>query len=707
MRSLLVFLLLLPSLASASPDPVADVDPFIGTDGDGQVTPGAAAPFGMIQWSPQSPGAWNYHYAARELHGLPITHLSGTGCANTGELPITPTVGAGNASRVVAYTHAGEAASPGYYRVDLANGVRAELTATARTGLGRFTFPATEHANLLLEARRAGIGYVEGELVPSGPRELAGWSRNGNFCGSGRWYKIYFVVRLDRDFHLASPAPGRVLLTFDARSERVVRLKVAVSYVSIESARRNLEAESPAWDFEAVRAATAAAWRARLSVVAVSNESPARRRAFYTALYHSFLHPNVFSDVDGAYIGFDGVIRRKARPHYANFSGWDVYRSQLPLVAWLFPDVASDIAASLVDDAAQCGALPKWSLNNVETTVMVGDPGPIAVAAMHALGARAFDTAAALRFMRHSGLDDDASCSGLRIRHESARYRRDGFVPVADNGVWGAASTTLEYNVADFAVAAFARRLGDERTHETFLARSRSWRTLFDDSLGLIRPKDAAGKWLPGITPRSTEGFVEGTAAQYTFMIPHDPGGLVARLGGPAAAVARLDEFFTRLNAGADQPHAYFGNEPAFSTPWIYLWAGAAARAQDVVRRVIDELFPATPGGLPGNDDLGATSAWLVWASLGLFPAVPGVGGLAVHAPVFREAVVRPGTDRELRILAPGAPERYVAGLEIDGHATNRPWLDGAAVLRGGRLRFQLSARPTAWGEALGDVEAR
>lgn len=687
-------------LLAAAIDPLVRVDPMIGTGRDGYATPGAVAPFGMIQWSPVTPSSpiSSYDFADDEMLGMSLTHMSGTGCPNASEFPITPTVGRGNASARIGFSHADEAAAPGYYRLGLANGVGVELTATLRTGMARYEFPRVTDANILIDAGTAARGAVDGELKVAADGDISGWTRNGGFCGSNTRYTVYFAARADRPFRPDRVSDAKLLLAFDTRDNPTVQLKVAISYVSEDNARRNLDAENPGWSFDATRTATADAWRERLSAIEVAGGTEARTKVFYTALYHALMHPNVFSDVNGDYIGFDGVVRNDDRPHYANFSGWDVYRSQMQLIAWLFPDVGSDIARSLVADADQCGALPKWSQNNVETTVMVGDPGAAAVASLHAFGARDFDARRALQYMRKTGLEPGAHCNGLQIRLENAAYLRDGYVPLADNGVWGAVSTTMEYAIADFAVAAFAKSLADAPTQATFARGARSWQNLFHGASRLIRPRDAAGNWVDGITETSTTGYVEGTAAQYRWMVPHDPRELIGRLGGDAAAVTMLDHFFQELNAGAESEFSYVGNEPGFWAPWLYLWARAPSRTQDVVRRVALELFRDEPNGLPGNDDMGATSSWLVWAAMGLFPMAPGVSGLAVASPEFAEITVHLGPRKALVIEAPGAPDRYVSALSLDGRASESPWLGPDAVERGGHLRFTLSATPSNWG---------
>lgn len=692
------------------------VDPRIGSDASnavhpvphgagGNTFPGAVAPFGMVQWSPDTPGASpsGYSYRGDHISGFSLTHYSGAGCANGGDLPILPVAAPDDGP--VAFAHGDEHASPGSYDVTFANGIRSELTASTRSGRARFTFSGRGQAALVVDATRTqSYRPTAGRIEAIGHDTLSGFTVGGNFCGARNSYTLFFVIQLDQPWQSIVIDHGKATLVFASERGAVVRMKVAISYVDGDGARANLAAEAPGWDFDRARDDARRRWNERLAAIQVAGDSQASLTKLYTALYHSLLSPNVFNDVDGRYRGFDGVVHaiKKGHTQYANYSGWDIYRSQVQLVSLLFPDVASDMMQSLVNDAQQCGgAFPRWSQNNHETGVMVGDAGGLIVANGFAFGARDFDTTAALQVMSDTSFTPGLTCHHVAELPGLAEYMQLGYL---SGHAWGPASTTLEYTNRDFAVATFARALGEEALARRLFARAANWRATMHDN-GLIELRGADGSWQQPLSePGGSDhnAYVEGNAEQYTWMIPYDVGGLIAQLGGNEAVVARLDRFFARLNAGIDEPNFYMGNEPNFATPWLYDWAGAPWRTQDVVRRIVDEAFTTAPGGLPGNDDLGATSSWLVWAALGLYPAIPGVGGLVIGSPLFGDATVRLGGGKALRITAAGAPARYVQSATLDGVPLARTWLPWERLARGATLRFLLGGAPSPWASAAG-----
>jgi predicted alpha-1,2-mannosidase len=433
---------------------------------------------------------------------------------------------------------------------------------------------------------------------------------------------------------------------------------------------------------------------------------PARRlRLFYTQLYRALIHPSTFSDVDGRYAGFDGEVHRAAgHRRYADFSGWDTYRTQMPLVAMLAPRRASDMVRSLLASFRESGYLPKWSQANGHTHVMTGDPADPLIAGAWAFGARRFDARAALRAMvkgatRYGRASSDPPYyerPGLR------EYMRLGYVPHELNTdttgqtflperVWGTAATTLEYALADFAIARMAGARCDRTPRRRFARRAGNWRNVFDRATRHVQPRNADGSF-ERVGATGEEGFVEGNAAQYTLFVPHDPAGLFRALGGRRAALGRLDRFFERINAGPAAPHAFLGNEPTLSTPWLYTWLGRPHRAAAIVRRALLRLYSTRPGGYPGNDDLGSMSSWWVFGALGLYPAVPGTDLLTVGSPLFQRVVLRlPHGRVVLRARGRGTAVR---SLSVDGRPRRRAWLRFHRLRRGARLDFRLGSKP-------------
>jgi predicted alpha-1,2-mannosidase len=393
---------------------------------------------------------------------------------------------------------------------------------------------------------------------------------------------------------------------------------------------------------------------------------------------------------------------------YVNVSGWDTYRAQLPLMAMLAPDVTSDFVSSLVSDWRESGHLPKWSLREGHTNTMVGDPADLLIAGAHAYGARNFDAHEALRamvegatkpgvspnagYVQRAGLDDY-----LRLGYVGYERNTSTIGQAADPSlVWGTTSTTLEYALADFGIARLASAIGDDATCQKFAKRAGNWRNVFDPVSGLMRPRRAQDGSFVRDAPATTEnGFVEGSAAQYTWFVPQDMAGLVERLGGRAEARRRLDAFFEKLNDGPGSEHAYLGNEPTLQTPYIYDWLGAPARGAAAVRGALLHLYRPTPDGYPGNDDLGSMSAWWVFGALGLYPTVPGTGVLTLGSPLFPHAKIKlaHGT---LDISAPraAAGRPYVRRAWIGNRRLRRTWVSWDSIAKGRELRFELSGDP-------------
>lgn len=715
-------------------DPLAFVNPFVGSGGQqplydtgyGFASPSADVPFGMVQWGPDTTSNSMSGYSAGDqaIKGFSLTHTEGVGCPTGLDMPFMPTLAP--LSKASPYTVAAasfaphdEQASPGFYGVRLGTGIKAELTVTTRSGFARLTYPRSAAASLVLNTGAdTGSSRLSTLAVYPGARTMVASATDNGFCNrTGDLYTIYIAVRFDRQIvaygvHAARPGnPARAFVTFDTRNNQVVQARVGVSYVSARNALLNLRAESPTWDFEAVRAAARSAWRTMLGRVEIHGGAPLDKQTFYSALYHTLLHPNVWSDVDGSYVGFDGLIHStlghgKAGGvppvHYTNFSGWDVYRSEIPLLALLAPSETSAMMQSLVDDAKSTGSLPRWVLANHDVGTMVGDPASLEIAGAYALGATRFDTKAALTAMAANATNPRLHPYNIWTRPGLSEYLHYGYIPIGDSWVWGTAATTLEYATADFALARFAAALDQPGLAATFTRQSQGWRALFNPRTGYVQPCDAAGSFASPFDPASDTGFVEGSAAQYTWNAVHDMPTLIQDLGGAATAAQRLDHFFTHLNAGPDASYAYLGNEPDAVAPWEYDYLGQPWRTQAVVRDVRATLYKPTPAGLPGNDDLGQLSSWYVFAALGFYPASPGAPYLVLGSPLFPSVTLHlSGGD----VVISGAGARptspYVQSLKVNGVQWTKPWLPASVLLHGASLQYVLGARPNeAWGSA-------
>jgi len=704
------------------------VNPFIGTAlniqnksgfayDSGDVFPGAAYPLGMLYFSPDTPSKLpgGYKYEDNKIQGFSLTHFSGRGCTAYLDVPIMPIVGgvttspATVATYAATFSHANESANAGYYKVKLDTNVTVELTATPRTGVGRFTFPASSQSSTLLVNSAGSVNGVTASSVTidGAAREIYGSAASHVGCGTNA-YTIYFSAKFGSAFSGAGTWNGNAVsqalmsstgtqsgafVTFDTSQAPTVEMRVGISYVSLANARANLAAENPGMGFDAVRAAAEAAWDKRLSVIEVQGGSHNEQVAYYTALYHALLHPNLYSDGNGDYMGFDGKVHTAPAGHaqYHNIPGWDQYRTTARLRAVITPAESSDVAQSLVNDAQQGdGHVPRWQQTNADSHGMVGDGGSIWLADAYALGATAFDTAGALAAM---------DGGQAKLRENLLQYVNLGYIA---NDV----SVTLEYANADFAIAQFAAALGDAAKATMYGARAQNWQKLFNKATGYLQPKDALGAWVAGFSPISQAGFVEGTASHYRWMVPFNLRGLFDLMGGNTAVVQALDTFFTKNNDGLASPYCWMGNEPSLNTPFSYAFAGAPARTQKVARDIELQLFTTAPSGIPGNDDGGTTSSWLVFAAIGIYPELPGVGGFVIGSPLFTSVTVHLAGGKLLQIHAPAAADNapYVQGLKVNGTPTTSLWLPWSAVAAGGTLDFDLGTSASSWGTGAADA---
>lgn len=742
------------------------VDPFIGTDDStspdpvpdgagGSTYPGAVYPYGMVQFSPDTPTAKpsGYRKSDKAIDQFSMTHFDGAGCANNENLGIMPTTASldgtnspgENWGRFKAEKY-NEIAHPGYYRTILGDSTKVELSATQRTGAAKLTFPSSASAaRVLLNTSGNATGAPLAAHTTVSGDEVAGWTTGGDFCTPTREkanaFRIFFVMKFDRaptEFgtwqgsRVSRATSGRLTsegnnsggyLTFDAHSGRPVTLKMGLSFVSVDGARQNLAQEQPDQStFDTVERAALVAWNTKLNNVQATGGSATDLKKFYTALYHVMQSPNTASDlgykdangkdVGARYMGFDGSVHTVPSGMaavYQNYSGWDIYRSWAALTSLIAPDVMKDIVKSMVLGGQQGGLLPRWSQQNTETYTMPGDPGPIVISSAYAFGVRDFDTAEALRLMKENAKgasyaeprsdaenppDSYSWFPGRRIRDESVPYESYGFIPRQP-------STSLEYAASDFAIGQFAKALKDGDS-VTLLQRAQKWTKVFNSASGYIQPRFKEGDWVSPLDPADHNGFTEGNASQYTWMVPFNHRSLFDLMGGRATAIQRLDQHFTKLNAGISNPYFYIGNEPEHHVPWAYNFAAQPAGTSAVVRRIMDE-FTIGAGGLPGNDDLGATSAWYVWAALGMYPPTPGADTLALHGPLFSSVLIQRPENRDIQIKSNG-DGKYVQHLSVKGAQTSHNFIRYQDIADGGTLDFTMGASPSTWGTAPDDV---
>jgi predicted alpha-1,2-mannosidase len=743
--------------AATVADPAALVHPLDGT-GTGAVSPGtvgefpgADLPFGMIQWSPDtSPDAeqsgGGYTYADDHVNGFSLTHLSGTGCPSYQDVPILPTVGdlpATPQSVLDTFSHVQEQASPGRYQVTLGpQPIHVSLAVTTRTGIASLTFPPGTSSNVLFKVADSANPASAAAVQVVGRDEIEGQVTSGQFCQTGTNYTLHFVARFERPFASAGTWDGSgphtgarsctgtscgAFATFDTRADRQVLMKVGISFVSTRDAAQNLAVEDPGWSVPAVAAQAQHRWNALLGRIDVGGGTAAEQHVFYTALYHSLLFPNVVSDVNGDYAGSDGRVHTDhGREEYADFSEWDIYRSEVQLESLLNPKAVGDMVQSLVDDARQGGWLPKWAIVGGDESQMNGDSADPIIADAYAMGVRNFDVAAALRDMVKGATETETN-HGLEIeRQYLSQYLTQHYVNAGsldltsiDYSIGG--SATLEYAIDDFAIAQVAAALHQRALATTMEQRAANWEYLFNPATGFIQARGSDGSFPPGnafeasqLEPGGQLGFEEGNAVQYTWSIPQDMGAEASLMGGDAAAAAKLETFFTHLNATRNAPYEWSGNEPGEWASWLFDYLGAPAQTQRVVRAIADAEYADAPVDEPGNDDLGAIASWYVWAAIGLFPVTPGAGDLALASPLFPTVGIQLPDGRRLDLRAPGAAASrpYVHALTVTGVARpatsplgcstaprnrestdvwDQPWLPASALETGGTLTYTLS----------------
>ena len=712
---------------------------MIGTGNGGQNVgdvndfPGVDTPFGMMQLSPDTQGnAEGYSYASSTLTGFSLNHAS-TGCSSFGEIPILPVTGdVTNPSTATAtFSHDTEHATLGSYEVLLTNSnVDVTLSAASRTGLLSFDYPAGSAAQVLVKSGTSHSGIRTATVNVVGDNEVQGSATTNGLCDSGS-YVSYFDIVFNRPFAASGTWSGRTVtagsttvtgsgtgayLTFDTSASTNVVAKVGMSYVSVAGAKANMAAEVRGFDLDRLAASTRAAWRTALSKIKVGGGSDADLTTFYTALYHSLQFPTVFNDVDGEYIGFDNVVHHVpyGQTQYATFSDWDTYRALAPLQAMLYPKQAGDMANSLLRDAQQYDNWwPRWPAVNVSATgTMNGDSGVPLFANYYVFGGESADIRAALPIMQKGANQSKVLGWGFQERQCVEEYVQLGYAPndACSQGTHGrqGVSETLEWSIDDFAISRLASAVGQRSVASQYQLRSQNWQNVLNPVTGYLQARDASGAFPDGpafVAPPANafgqDGYDEGNAADYNWLVPQNMTGLITAMGGAQVAISRLDTYFTQYNAGPNAPYHWAGNEVDISVPWVYDYLGQPWKTQSHVRAIERAVYGPTVGGLPGNDDLGSMSSWFVWAALGMYPVTPGTTDLALNSPLFQRAQIALGNGKKIEINAPdaAADAPYVTSLRLDGRAYNSTALPQSFATRGGTLDFGLSTQPdTRWG---------
>ncbi|MBE0673533.1 MAG: GH92 family glycosyl hydrolase [Bacteroidales bacterium] len=737
------------------------VNPFIGTREMGHTFPGAVAPFGMVQLSPDTDtvpyavnGTYNgevyrycagYQYNDKTIVGFSHTHFSGTGhsdlgdfllMATTGPVKLNPGTaenpGSGYRSR---FSHASEKAEPGYYSVNLDDyGIRAELTATSRVGFHRYTFPETAEANIILDMNHGIYNYdgkvlwsyarVENDTLVTGYRITRGWARTSYLYFAMSFSRpiesygfrdmkpvVYkgFWRKFDQENNFPEMAGEdvRAWFRFSTSADDEVKIKFALSAVSTEGALKNLVAEAPNWDFDAVRAETSNRWERELGRIRIT--APEERMInFYTSLYHAFISPVEYMDVDGRYRGIDHNIHMAdGFTNHTVFSLWDTYRALHPLFTLVQPERTSDMVNSMLAhyDQSVHKVLPVWSHFGNENWCMIGYHAVSVIADAWVKGIRGFDKGKAMEACLNS--------SAYKPYDGLGSYMEKGYVPF-DVNRYGA-SITLEYGYDDWAIARFAESVGNTAVASEYYARSAGYRKLFDGRSGFIRPMMSNGEWKEPFDPLHTsgEGFIEGNAWNYSMYVPFDIAGLVELKGGEKRFGEYLDSLFTM-----ELPDRYFadteditregilgsyvhGNEPGHHIPYMYNHIGMPWKTQSQVHRIVNEMYRNEPDGLCGNDDCGQMSAWYIFSCLGFYPVAPGIDQYVIGSPCVSSATIPLSEGKSFTVRAEGLSDRniYIQRATLNGKPLERTWITHSEIVAGGELVFVMGPRPSrSWG---------
>jgi predicted alpha-1,2-mannosidase len=716
----LLFLLVLFGCEKAQKLPVPDragadvlsyVDPFIGTGGHGHTFPGATMPFGMVQLSPDTrlegwDGCGGYHYSDKHIYGFSHTHLQGTGVSDYGDVLLMPRYspvrynnGAdGEPGYRQAFSHARESAGPGSYEVVLDDtGIRVELTATPRVGVHRYTFPKAGRAHVFIDLQHrdavieSTLGFTDHEVT--GMRRSRAWSQDQH---------VYFVMRFSKRFAASAEveetdADGmKGYVSFDVEAGERIEVQVGISAVDEAGARKNLEAEAAGRSFDELRTAARAAWRRELSRIEVSGGTETQRRTFYTALYHSFVAPNLFMDVDNRYRGTDlKVHTADGWTHHTVFSLWDTFRATHPLFTIVQRERTEDLVKTMLAQYRDGGRLPVWELAGWYTGCMIGYHSVSVIADAYAKGIRGFDAERALEAMVHSANLDER---GRTV------YREFGFIPSEEEGE--SVSKTLEYAYDDWCIAITAQALGKDDLAKEFFRRALSYRNVYDPTNGFMRPKRNHQFVEPFRPEEVNTHFTEANSWQYSLFVPHDVDGLMALLGGPKELETWLDGLFEASpeTSGREQAditgligqYAH-GNEPSHHMAYLYAFAGRPDKTQVRVREILDTLYTDQPDGLCGNEDCGQMSSWYVFSALGFYPVTPGTNEYVIGAPLFPEATIRLENGNTFTVRAKGSGP-YVQSATLTGKPHARAVLGHDAILAGGELVFEMGAEPSAWG---------
>jgi predicted alpha-1,2-mannosidase len=712
-KSILLFCLFQYSLFSQNYSQL--VNPFIGTGGHGHTFPGATVPFGMVQLSPDTrvDGSWDgcggYHYSDSIIYGFSHTHLSGTGCSDYGDVMIMPMLGKpsmDNKKYASRFSHLKEKATAGYYEVMLEDDrIKAQLTATTRTGIHQYTFPKTDTATIILDLLHRdktlnGNIRVLDSVTISGFRISEAWAKEQH---------VYFIIRFSKPFKKMEYARAGqfqkeldvkrkekaqgAYFQFDVSDGKPLMVQVGLSSTDTEGAMRNLQAEAKHWDFEKYKMDAEQSWNKQLSKIEVQDDDKNKLTVFYTALYHCMIHPNVYMDVDGNYRGRDNKIHKaEGFTYYTVFSLWDTFRALHPLFTIIEPQRTNDILNTFLFQYDQSRRLPMWELSCNETDCMIGYHAVSVVSDAFQKGFKNYDT-----LIMYDALKAAASYTGYGI----PSYAEKGYLQADDESE--SVSKTLEYAYDDWCIAQVARKMGQVQDFNYYMKRAQSYKNLFDPGTGFMRPKKNGG-WISPFDPSEVNNhFTEANSWQYSFFVPHDLNSLIRLHGGDKNFEKKLDDLFSASSKTTGREQADItgligqyahGNEPSHHMAYLYNFVGKPAKTIEKVHKILSEFYKNAPEGLIGNEDCGQMSAWYVFSAMGFYPVCPGTPEYVLGSPYFKKIKINLESGKSFEIDASNfSPNKTVSGITLNSKTLLRSELLHDHIIKGGNLSFNYTSK--------------
>jgi len=702
--------------------PVDFVNPFIGTSGHGHTFPGVSMPFGMVQLSPDTrltgwDGCSGYHRSDTFIYGFSHTHLSGTGCSDYGDILLMPTArksGFNNMDYRSAFKHSNEKASPGFYAVTLDdNQVDVELTCSQRVGFHKYTFTGNDERSILLDLEHRDM-VLDCKIIKVDKNRVEGLRLSSAWADS---QYVYFAIEFSEDIVKQETKSDKIAFDslfkdvkaryyFNKQNEKPLFVKVAISAVSCENAWKNMKTEIPGWHFDSVRNAAKETWNKELGKIEVEGGSKAQKTTFYTALYHALLSPNIYSDVDGQYRGRDMKIHQTETEHpvYTVFSLWDTYRAEHPLLTIIDRKRTNDFIRTFIRQYQEGGALPVWELSANETGCMIGYHAVPVIADAFKKGIRDYDINIAYEAMKHSA---NLNHLGLDV------YRQLGYIP--SDKEHESVSKTLEYAYDDWCIAQIAKAMGKNAEYDTFIERAQFYKNIFDPQTGFMRPKQN-GSWLTPFDPKQVDNnFTEANSWQYSFYVPQDVNGLIMLHGGKEKFINKLDQLFNESTQTTGREQADItgligqyahGNEPSHHIAYLYAYAGAAWKTQEMTHRIMTEMYNETDSGLCGNEDCGQMSAWYVMSAMGLYPVCPGSEDYIIGSPIFKKITIHLENGKNFIINAKGVSKQnfYIQSAQLNGKKYSKSFLNYTNLINGGNIGFVMDSRPNKdWGKGEGN----